>query len=205
MAIKIEMLRCFAAVAKSGNLADAAEKLGRTPSAVSMMLKQFEEHLGSPLFESERKNKLTAMGVFALGEAAREVDSFERTVSALRSFARSEAGFLRVAAVPSVAEAILPQVVRQLSARSARRVDRHSRYGLRRRAARTGTRRGRPRLRDGRAKPFGSIERNTLFSDAFGVVCRADHPLTETEGPWSGHALMPLAFHCQWDLPTYRR
>ncbi|MEL6121714.1 MAG: LysR family transcriptional regulator, partial [Pseudomonadota bacterium] len=42
MAIKIEMLRCFRAVADSGSLADAAEILGRTPSAISMMLRQFE-------------------------------------------------------------------------------------------------------------------------------------------------------------------
>ncbi|MFT5446017.1 MAG: DNA-binding transcriptional LysR family regulator [Gammaproteobacteria bacterium] len=72
LAIKIEMLRCFVAVAQSGKLVDAAEKLGRTPSAVSMMLKQFEQHLGAPLFESERKNRLTALGAFALTEASRD-------------------------------------------------------------------------------------------------------------------------------------
>ncbi|MGK7653774.1 helix-turn-helix domain-containing protein [Roseovarius sp. B08] len=31
MAIKIDMLRCFLTVAERGNLADAAEALGRTP------------------------------------------------------------------------------------------------------------------------------------------------------------------------------
>ena len=41
--IKIEMLRCFSAVARSGNLADAAARLGRTQSAVSMTLKQLED------------------------------------------------------------------------------------------------------------------------------------------------------------------
>ena len=85
MAIKIEMLRCFAAVARSGNLADAAETLGRTPSAVSMMLKQFEEHLGAPLFESERKSRLSALGRFALDEAMRELDHFERTIASSRA------------------------------------------------------------------------------------------------------------------------
>ena len=64
------MLRCFATVARSGNLADAGDKLGRTPSAVSMMLKQFEEHLGAPLFESERKSKLTALGASAVYDPA---------------------------------------------------------------------------------------------------------------------------------------
>ena len=50
MAIKIEMLRCFVAVAEHGNLNDAANRLGRTPSAVSMSLKQLTDHLGAPLF-----------------------------------------------------------------------------------------------------------------------------------------------------------
>ena len=47
MTIKIEMLRYFAMVAQRGSLSDAADALGRTPSAVSMMLKQFEDHVGS--------------------------------------------------------------------------------------------------------------------------------------------------------------
>ncbi|MBT6300032.1 MAG: LysR family transcriptional regulator, partial [Rhodobacteraceae bacterium] len=41
MAIKIDMLRCFQAVANHGSLAAAATVLGRTPSAISMTLKQF--------------------------------------------------------------------------------------------------------------------------------------------------------------------
>ena len=61
MAIKLEMLRYFVEVAKTGNLSQAAERLGRSPSALSMMLKQFEEHLGAPLFETDRKSNLTLL------------------------------------------------------------------------------------------------------------------------------------------------
>lgn len=61
MAIKIEMLRCFATVAQTGNLAEAAAYLGRTQSAVSMTLKQLEENLGQRLFKSDRKNRLTPL------------------------------------------------------------------------------------------------------------------------------------------------
>ncbi|MGI9416603.1 MAG: LysR family transcriptional regulator, partial [Geminicoccaceae bacterium] len=111
MAIKIDMLRYFVAVAESGNLADAADKLGRTPSAVSMMLKQFEDHLGAALFESERKSRLTALGTFTLDQATRELDHFERIVAAIEHFSRAKAGFVSIAAVPSVAEAILPSAV----------------------------------------------------------------------------------------------
>ena len=191
--MKIEALRCFATVARCGNLADAAEQLGRTPSAVSMMLKQFEQHLGAPLFESERKSKLTELGAFALEESMRELDHFERTVAAIEGFARSEAGIVRVAAVPSVAEAILPRVVRDFllaqpgvwidisdmdSAAILRELERE-------------------RVDLGFATGIGArggIERTILFSDAFGVVCPTDHPLTAVGDSLDWQALEPWPF-----------
>ena len=83
MAIKIEMLRCFATVVKHGSLSEAADALGRTPSAVSMMLKQFEDHIGAPLFETARKSRLTPVGDLIYEEARREVTHFENTVTAM--------------------------------------------------------------------------------------------------------------------------
>ena len=108
MAIKIEMLRVFRAVADCGNLAEAADQLGRTPSAVSMMLKQFEDHLGAPLFHGGRKGQLSALGELVLVEARRETDHFERTVSAIDSLARADTGLVRLAASPSIAATFLP-------------------------------------------------------------------------------------------------
>lgn len=188
MAIKIEMFRCFAAVANSGNLADAADKLGRTPSAVSMMLKQFEDHLGAPLFESERKSRLTPLGAFALKEAIREIDHFERTVISIDNFARSKAGFVRIAAVPSVAEKILPQVVRGfVQDRPGVRIDIRDMdsAGVLREL-------DRERVDIGLATSVGvgaEIDRENLFSDAFGVVSRADHPLAASAAPLAWEAL----------------
>ncbi len=193
MAIKIEMLRCFATVARSGNLADAADKLSRTPSAISMMLKQFEAHLGAPLFESERKSKLTALGVFVLDEAVRELDHFERTVVAIESFARSESGFVRVAAVPSVAEAILPQVVRDfVRNRPGVRIDIRDMD-----SAAVLREIERERVDLGLATGIGAgagIDRDALFSDAFGVICRTDHPLAAGDLPLDWRALNPWPF-----------
>lgn len=193
MTIKIEMLRTFAAVARCGNLADAADKLARTPSAVSMTLKQFEDHLGAPLFESERKSKLTTLGSVVLDEAVGEIDHFERTVAAIERFARSEAGLVRIAAVPSVAESILPHVVRSFL-RDHPGVwidirDMDSDAVLRELE--------RERVDIGLATGGGmatEIDRDELFSDAFGVVCGADHPLTDSGQPLSWDALQPWPF-----------
>lgn len=193
MAIKIEMLRCFTAVARSGNLADAAVKLGRTTSAVSMMLKQFEAELGAPLFESDRKSRLTGLGAFALGEASRELDHFERTVSAISSFARAESGFVRVAAVPSVASAILPLAAEEftrgfpgvlvdisdMDSISVLRELERERVDL---GFATGVTAG------------PGIIREELCSDEFGVVCRSDHPLASAKLPLEWSLLEPWPF-----------
>jgi DNA-binding transcriptional LysR family regulator len=193
LVIKIEMLRCFATVARSGKLADAADKLGRTPSAVSMMLKQFEAHLGAPLFESGRKSKLTALGAFALDEALRELDHFERTVAAIQDYARSESGFVRVAAVPSVAGAILPKAVRRfLHDHPGVRVDIRDMDSV---AVLRELERERVDL--GLATGTGAsagIDRDELFSDALGVICRVDHPLAAGDLPLDWRALDPWPF-----------
>ena len=111
MAIKLEMLRVFREVAEKGSLAGAADALGRTPSAVSMMLAQLEADVGAPLFETDRKNRLTALGQVVLDEATRATDAFGRSVDAIRRNASSLAGTVRVAAVPSATVTILPDVI----------------------------------------------------------------------------------------------
>lgn len=111
MAIKLEMLRYFVEVAKTGNLSQAAERLGRSPSALSMMLKQFEEHLGAPLFETDRKSKLTLLGEFVLKEAVRDLEQLDRTFASMQRFAHTPSGHIRVAAVPSASTTILPPLI----------------------------------------------------------------------------------------------
>lgn len=182
MVIKIEMLRCFVAVARSGNLADAANKLGRTPSAISMMLKQFEEHLGAPLFESDRKSRLTALGMFTLEEASRELDHFQRTSSAIENYAHAKSGFVRIAVVPSVAATILPRVLQAfLHTHPNVHVDIRDMD-----SAAVHREISRERVDLGIASSLdmnSEIECEPLFSDEFGIVCRSDHPLTKVEAP----------------------
>lgn len=109
--IKLDMLRCFSAVAASGGLAGAAAALGRTPAAVSMQLKQLEEEVGGRLFETDRKTNLTRLGAFVLGQAEREVAHFDRTIATIRDYSTAGTGLVRIVAVPSVAETFLPSVV----------------------------------------------------------------------------------------------
>lgn len=111
MAIKLEMLRTFRMVAEHGSLNGAAAQLGRTASAVSMMLAQLEDDIGAPLFETDRKNKLTPLGQLVFEESNRATDAFTHSVNAIRRHAVSTAGTVRIATVPSATITILPGII----------------------------------------------------------------------------------------------
>ncbi|MCF3972110.1 LysR family transcriptional regulator [Paracoccus salsus] len=115
MAIKLEMLRLFRIVAEQGSLGAASSLVGRTPSAISMSLAQLEADIGAPLFETDRKNRLTPLGQLVLLESGRAADAFSRSVEAIRRHAVSTAGTVRIAAVPSAANTILPTAIAAFS------------------------------------------------------------------------------------------
>jgi DNA-binding transcriptional LysR family regulator len=158
MPIKIEMLRCFAVVARHGNLSEASQQLGRSPSAVSMMLKQFEDHLGEPLFETDRKSKLSPLGAFVLEQA------------------KARQGRVRIAAVPSVAGTILPQAISRYNKDFPEVLielrDMDSASVLRELS------RERVDIGIATASQYnGALHQQDLLSDAFGLVCPARHRL----------------------------
>lgn len=109
--MKLEMLRVFQTTAAQGSLARAAEALGRTPSAVSMMLLQLEQEVGGALFEAGRKSRLTPLGLLVLEESRRANEAFERSVGAIRRYATATGGLVRIAAVPSATIGLLPPVI----------------------------------------------------------------------------------------------
>lgn len=171
------MLKCFATVAQHGSLSDAAEALGRTPSAVSMMLKQFEDHIGSPLFETGRKSRLTSVGELIFHEAQRGVRQFENTVSVIENLSRAEMGYLRLAVTPSVAATVLPPIIRQYS-------ESHPQVQIDIRDMDSASianelKNERADIGIGSLPEIDGMTRLELFSDAFGVVCRLDDPLVQ--------------------------
>ncbi|MGC3938914.1 LysR family transcriptional regulator [Roseobacter sp. EG26] len=181
MPIKIEMLRCFSHVAQAGNLAEAASRMGRTQSAVSMTLKQLEDHLGQSLFEGERKNQLSPLGqqVFAL--AQQQVTNFDATVREIETSASSPKGLLRIASIPSAAGRLVPLAVDALITRhSGLKVDMRDTDtamvidALVRGQADIGIASGTPAL--------NGIQGRVLFEDRFGLTCAPDHALANCAG-----------------------
>jgi len=180
LAIKIEMLRCFRAVAEHGSLADAAEVLGRTSSAVSMMLRQFEDHVGAPLFESTRKSRLTPLGELILIETTRELSHFERTVAAIEGLSRAEMGQVRLAVTPSVAQVIMPPILQgYMKTHPGVRIDMRDTDSASVQRELSAERADIGMASVGHMPGF---ERHLIFTDRFGVVCPVDHPLAQS---WS--------------------
>ena len=175
MTLKIDLLRVFCAVAETGSLSMAADTLGRTPSAVSMALKQFEEHLGAPLFVGSRKSKLTPLGQAILTEALQEIAHFARSVRRIEGLAQATHGEVRLAVTPSVAQTVLPEIIKSYSELypdvSIELRDLDSAGVLAELEA------DRADIGIAALPERAGFERFELFCDPFGVVCRADHPL----------------------------
>lgn len=183
MAIKIEMLRTFAAVAQTGNLAEAATRLSRTQPAISMTLKQLEEHLGQRLFKTDRKNRLTPLGEQVFELAQTQLHQFDNTIRAIETSAKSPKGLIRIASIPSVAGVVFPSAIGALTRRNP---------GLKMELRDTDTQGVIDALLRGRADigivsgehSLNGIRQTPLFSDPFGLICAPDHPLAlQTSDP----------------------
>jgi DNA-binding transcriptional LysR family regulator len=155
----------------------AATALGRTPSAVSMMLKQLEDHIGAPLFEAGRKSRLTALGVMIHAEARRELIHFDKSIQMIEALAQSQAGMVRLAVTPSAANTVLPPVIERFAAsHPAVRIDLRDMssadvlQSLQNEQADIGI---------GTFPKSKNLQQYELFRDHFGVVCRHDHPLAK--------------------------
>lgn len=183
MAIKIEMLRCFCTVAQTGNLVEASDRLGRTQSAISMTLKQLEDHLGKKLFEGERKNRLSPLGEQVLELSLKQVRQFDQTVQSIEAAANASHGLMRIVSVPSVAALVFPAILDHMTSRFP---------GLKIELRDTDTQQVLDALTEGKADigvasgyhPLNGIKAIPLFEDQFGLVCASDHFLiTRPEPP----------------------
>jgi DNA-binding transcriptional LysR family regulator len=114
--LRLEALRAFVEVAEHGNIKDASERLYRTPSALSMTLKQIEDRISCPLFETDRKSTLTEMGRFLYDQSVVLLRDYDRAMERIEAQSRARSGRLRIASVPSVATTLLPRFLQEFMA-----------------------------------------------------------------------------------------
>lgn len=117
--LDIDVLRSFVTGVELGSFAQAADRLGRSPAALSAQLRKLESQVGQPLFvKSGRKLALTDAGELLLGYARRMLELNDEAVSRVRSSTLE--GWVRVGLPHDFAENGLPAVL----ARFARTHDR---------------------------------------------------------------------------------
>ena len=170
------MLRVFCTVAETGNLAEAADRLGRTQSALSMSLKQLETHLDRSLFEGERKSQLSTVGEQIFELAQSQLRQFDQTIQGIETTATTTGGLIKIASVPSVAALVFPEVLGQLTTHFP---------GVKIELRDTDTRQVLDALSNGKADigiasghhALNGVTATPLFEDKFGLVAAAKHPL----------------------------
>lgn len=105
-----DLMRGFLAVAEAGSVTAAAERLGRTQSAISMQIRRLEEALGESLFDRlPRGVTLTEHGLRLLPYARRVSSLLDEAASALRG--RTLEGLVRVGIPEEYGENILPRAL----------------------------------------------------------------------------------------------
>nr|WP_042445343.1 LysR substrate-binding domain-containing protein [Azospirillum sp. B510] len=106
----MDVLRALVIAMEHGGFARAAERLGRTQSAISLQMKKLEEQVGQPLFrKAGRTVALTDAGDLLLGYARRIVTLNDEALSAARG--RAMDGTVRVGFPQDLAERWLPSVL----------------------------------------------------------------------------------------------
>jgi DNA-binding transcriptional LysR family regulator len=176
MRTSLATMRVFAVVAETGSIRLAAERLGRTPSAVSEKLKQFEQEVGAPLFESGRKSRLTAVGSFVQGQVRDLLSHVDRKLATLQAYSHNAIGRIDIAVVPSIATTVLPGAIGRFRSQwpaveiTARDADSRSVADM----VQSGT------VELGIASMAAerrAIRFTPLFDEPLGIVCRRDDPL----------------------------
>lgn len=112
--IKFRHLQCVLAVARLGSLQRASEALAISQPAVSKTLKELESLLGVRLLERGRKGaELTAVGAAFARHAQASVGALRQAVASVAP-GPGRSGPVRLGALPTVAPALIAQLLRQL-------------------------------------------------------------------------------------------
>ena len=115
----LRQLRYIVTVAEAGSFTAAAARLHVAQQSLSEQIALIERRLGAALFHrGPRGVTLTPVGAALLPEARAALAAAARAFDAAARAARGELGVLRIAVLSSLANHLLPPVVRGLSGRA---------------------------------------------------------------------------------------
>ena len=113
--LDLDTLRTLVLAAELGSYGEAARRLGRTPSAVSLQMKRLQEDANAPLFRKQgRKLALTEIGEIVLHYGRRMLELNDEALDRARG--ASLAGIVKLGMVQDFAETVLPDVLSRFAA-----------------------------------------------------------------------------------------
>lgn len=113
MTLTHRQLEVLVAAADAGSFSAAAQRLGISQPSLSESIRRIEREIGTPLFaRTTRSLKLTDDGRHAVAVAREIVREFKAALDRLASRGGAKQGRIAIAALPSVACAVLPAAIK---------------------------------------------------------------------------------------------
>ncbi|MBY5611445.1 LysR family transcriptional regulator [Rhizobium leguminosarum] len=114
--IESDLLRTFLVVAETSNFSAAAQRIGRTQSAVSTQIKRLEQTIGETLFErGARGVLLTRQGIQLVPYARRIIDLLNEAAATIRS--KPLDGPVRIGIPEEYSQTVLPAALAAFAVR----------------------------------------------------------------------------------------
>ena len=110
--INLKLLHTFLLAAERESFRKAADETNRSPSAVSMQIRELEEQVGVALFRrTPQKVVLTPEGRILFDQVKRAVQEVQAGLDQLSDAALSRHNRIRIACVPTLASTFLPNIL----------------------------------------------------------------------------------------------
>jgi LysR family transcriptional regulator, carnitine catabolism transcriptional activator len=188
-----QQLTAFVRLARSGSFGKAARQQGISQPALSRTIQALETAVGRRLFDrTTRSVELTPTGQELLPIAERLVAEFAGAFEEFGRFLEGGRGRVVVAALPSVAAAVLPAAIARFR-ESRPEVEFLIRDSLSEGVVATVLQGGADLGVTVRPPPAEHVSYRQLVADRFGLVCKPEDPLAERASlPWSVFATRPF-------------
>jgi DNA-binding transcriptional LysR family regulator len=108
----LQLLRSLLAIADTGSITEAADRIGLTQPALSRRLQQLESYLGADLLSRGRKGtELTEIGRLVVAEARGLVNRFDHLREQVRAHQGLEGGSVRIGGGATAVSFVLPKAI----------------------------------------------------------------------------------------------
>jgi DNA-binding transcriptional LysR family regulator len=112
----LKQLRAFALASRSLSFTGAAQQLHLTPSAVSLLIRDLEDSLGTRLFERGRRLRLTPLGEQFARSADKLLVDLDLSVANLREAREAQRSVIRIGVGHLLAATVFPKAIARFTA-----------------------------------------------------------------------------------------